>query len=210
MLDGQSRVSPNEEWLQVGQSALWAVTALGVWLAFAGLVPGPDDAVAEALSDEGSASVTSSVRRHIETGRGLYVADVEVTFAAGARLVTAELQHVGRSVEEDEIVPRDGPDWGDGPYEWWEEADEIPPGSRYAPPLEIRYLPDDPRVVMAQADVEDALEQARSDPRAALFLTPLAVALLVRPVRRVAFRRRGRWPSGKGPRPRPGFVGPAE
>ncbi|MBX9245968.1 hypothetical protein ICW40_14260 [Actinotalea ferrariae] len=194
MPDDQVRASPYESSLQVAQAAIWAVVFMCTWLAVVGLLPGPTFELADELSDRGATVVASDVRRHIDTGRGLYVAEVEVTFLADGRSVTTHLQHVtdvgDTAAGEDVIVPRDGLEWGDGPYEWWEEADQIPPGSRYAPPLRLRFVPDHPEQAMAQADL-DALEAAKPNhPAWALAFAPLAIALLVPQVRRLASRRR--------------------
>lgn len=191
MVDRSAQPHPNEDWLRVGQAAIWAVVFMCTWLAVVGLLPGPMYEDAEALRQGGTLTVTDSVRRHIETGRQLHVSEVEVSYSVDGRIVTTTLRHVGPGGDYDEeIVPRDGPDWGDGPYEWWEDADEVPRSSRYAPPLEVRYLPQKPDVAMAEADLATYAAQARSEPAAALLLTAPALALLVTPVRRLALRRR--------------------
>ena len=188
--DARLQAQPDEQSLRTIQSVIWAVVFMCTWLAVAQLLPGPSYELADDLRERGSTVETLAVRRHIDTGRGLYVADVEVTYLAGGRSVTTRLQHVGDADSVDEaIIPRDGPDWGSGPFEWWEEASEIPQGSRYAPPLELRYLPEDPERAMAQVDLDAIAAEGRSNPAAAFFLVPLAIALLVPPVRRVAFRR---------------------
>lgn len=189
MTDRERRVAPNEQWLRVAKGAIWAVVFMCTWVAVAEVLPDPRYQLADDLRARGSTAIASDVRRRVDTGRDLYVADVEVTFLVDGRTVTTRLAHVRDVEADDDIAPRDGPDWGSGPYEWWEEPEEIPSGSRYAPPVVVRYLPEQVDVAMAQADLDALLAQGRSSPAFALFFMPLAVALLVPPVRRVAFRR---------------------
>ena len=189
MADPKQGVSPNEQRLRIAKSAIGAVVLMCAWVAVAEVLPGPRYELADDLRAQGSTVITGEVTRHVDTGRGLHVSDVEVTFRVDGRTVTTRLAHVRDIEADDEIVPRDGPDWGSGPYEWWEGAEEIPPGSRYAPPVVVRYLPDQVDLAMAQADLDALLAQGRSSPAAAVLFLPLAVALLVPPVRRVAFRR---------------------
>lgn len=190
MADRRPTAHPNESWRRVGQATVWALVYLCTWAAVAGLLPAPRYVDAERLRDEGVTAVTADVGRRVETGRGgPYVAEVEVTFEVDGRPVTTHLRHVQDVEAEDVIVRPERTGWGDGPREWQEDAAEIPPSSRYAAPVTVRYLADDPEVVMAQADLDALASEARRTPLAALFLVPLVLAAVVPGLRRLALRR---------------------
>jgi hypothetical protein len=159
------------------------------WVAVVGPVPAARFIVPQQLRAEGVAVVVDDVERRIESGRGRYVAEVVVTFQADDRTIVTSLQHVQDVEAQDVVVPPERTGWGDGPPAWREQGAEIPADSRYAPPLTVRYLADDPEVAMAQADLDALAEGAGWRPVAAFYLLPLPFVVLVPRLRRLAFRR---------------------
>jgi hypothetical protein len=123
-------------------------------------------ATAHALTQRGEHTVATDVERNIDLGQGgFYVTQVRATFITPSGDVTGELSYI----EDSELEQPEG--WlTRGPYSWWEPA---PAASRYAQPLSVTYLPDEPTTVMADRDISHALKAGRNTPwQAAVLLAP--------------------------------------
>lgn len=139
-MSGRRRRTPLAVWVALVPAALGTAAAgVALWT-----LPSERHAyeTAVALTDRGARAQAETVRvRASWTRYGCQDDAVEVTFDAPRARVSTRL--VGTSVTEDACDQRG----------WYEPRD-----GRYALPLDVVYLPDDPEVAMATRDVDSYRE----------------------------------------------------